>query len=562
MGYSKKGKLMKKRLLAVIMSLALIITFMPVAGYAMNGWEIVDTDSYFQLKDREPAYLKITVDISGVTDEEAPEFQYEWFHSENDASFETGTLNEANNYTEVLKVSEPGGYYADVRDKDGRSENIFFTVDEYVEPHLVGDTLWLDSKYYQAAYLEGDTSDSFKRLDVNSSNPDVISFFFYNADYRDNIYGYYLVPNKAGTSKITLHYTDDQGAEKYSSADFTVKPYPVFADFTVNGETFDAGTHKDVYSVTNYKGTETSVKISTRPGWTVKEAYYYIFNKEDSDAPENTIWLDKEDYEKANQFAFPENAFRQHMVLTFVNEEGEDIDYRIDFTRGSEPYDISYGEPTGHYGTEEGSGSSTGEAGESTVIAGTPEVTLSPTNFTYKYAVKKVKVGKKKKKQAVATVQVPTVSSVMLDGKKLTANDYEVSFSNAKSGAIGKYTATVTLKGDYKGTGTATYSINPKPAKISKLAKGKKKMTVKWKKAAKNDITYKALDGYEIQYSLSPDFSSADTKTTTASRKAASKAIKKLQSKQTYYVRVRTYKSAGGAKLYSNWSAVKSVKVK
>ena len=202
------------------------------------------------------------------------------------------------------------------------------------------------------------------------------------------------------------------------------------------------------------------------------------------------------------------------------------------------------------------------EAEEVAANTGTPEITLSATDFTYKYVVKKVKVGKKKKKQAVATTYVPTVSSVVLNGRKLSASDYDVAYSDAESSALGQYKVTVTLKGKYKGTGTAIYNINPKPAKISKPSKGKKKMTVKWKKAAKNDIKYKALDGYEIQYSLSSDFSSDDTRTITASRKARSKSIKKLQSKQTYYVRIRSYKNAGGVKLYSGWSAVKSVKVK
>ena len=193
---------------------------------------------------------------------------------------------------------------------------------------------------------------------------------------------------------------------------------------------------------------------------------------------------------------------------------------------------------------------------------GTPEIKLSATELTYKYHVQKVKVGKKKKKLAVAEEQKPTILTVSLNGKVISADYYDVVWSDENSKNIGKYTVTVTLKNGYKGANVAAYNINPKPAKISKPAKGKKKMTVKWKKAAKNDITYKTLDGYEIQYSLSSDFSSADTKTATSSRKAKSKAIKKLQSKQTYYVRIRTYKSAGGVKLYSDWSAVKSVAVK
>ena len=193
---------------------------------------------------------------------------------------------------------------------------------------------------------------------------------------------------------------------------------------------------------------------------------------------------------------------------------------------------------------------------------GTPEIKLSATELTYKYHVQKVKVGKKKKKQAVAEEQKPTILTVSLNGKVISADYYDVVWSDENSKNIGKYTVTVTLKNGYKGANVAAYNINPKPAKISKPAKGKKKMTVKWKKAAKNDITYKALDGYEIQYSLSSDFSSADTRSVAASKKAKSKAIKKLQSKQTYYVRIRTYKNAGGVKLYSDWSAVKSVAVK
>ena len=37
---------------------------------------------------------------------------------------------------------------------------------------------------------------------------------------------------------------------------------------------------------------------------------------------------------------------------------------------------------------------------------------------------------------------------------------------------------------------------------------------------------------------------------------------KKLSAKKQYYVKVRTYKTAGGKKYYSSWSNVKSVKTK
>lgn len=38
--------------------------------------------------------------------------------------------------------------------------------------------------------------------------------------------------------------------------------------------------------------------------------------------------------------------------------------------------------------------------------------------------------------------------------------------------------------------------------------------------------------------------------------------VKKLKAKKKYYVRVRTYKTVKGKKVYSSWSKVKSIKTK
>ena len=38
--------------------------------------------------------------------------------------------------------------------------------------------------------------------------------------------------------------------------------------------------------------------------------------------------------------------------------------------------------------------------------------------------------------------------------------------------------------------------------------------------------------------------------------------VKKLKAKKKYYVRVRTYKTVKGKKVYSSWSNVKSIKTK
>ena len=38
--------------------------------------------------------------------------------------------------------------------------------------------------------------------------------------------------------------------------------------------------------------------------------------------------------------------------------------------------------------------------------------------------------------------------------------------------------------------------------------------------------------------------------------------VKKLKAKKKYYVRVRTYKTVKGKKVYSSWSKVKNIKTK
>jgi hypothetical protein len=102
------------------------------------------------------------------------------------------------------------------------------------------------------------------------------------------------------------------------------------------------------------------------------------------------------------------------------------------------------------------------------------------------------------------------------------------------------------------------YRADLPAVKISKPKTGKKKMTVKWKKVSKKN--QKKIQGIEIQIATDPDFANI-VKTTTASKKKASKAIKGLQSKTKYYVRVRAYSNLADGKHVSVWKS-KSVKIK
>lgn len=96
--------------------------------------------------------------------------------------------------------------------------------------------------------------------------------------------------------------------------------------------------------------------------------------------------------------------------------------------------------------------------------------------------------------------------------------------------------------------------------KIKKPAKSKAGMTVKWKKVSKKNR--KKISGIEIQFSTTRSFAAATSKVVKAGKKSASKKVKKLLRKKTYYVRIRSYKWINGKKHVSAWSAVKKVKTK
>ncbi len=149
--------------------------------------------------------------------------------------------------------------------------------------------------------------------------------------------------------------------------------------------------------------------------------------------------------------------------------------------------------------------------------------------------------------------KTPNVT-VKLSGKTLKKNtDYTVKYSNNK--AVGKATAKITFKGNYKGTKTLTFKINPVKTAVKSLTAGKKSLKVA--------ITKKTtqVTGYQIQYATNKSFKSAKTKYVT-SYKTTSATLKGLSAKKTYYVRVRTYKTVKDVKYYSSWSTIKYKKTK
>ena len=82
-------------------------------------------------------------------------------------------------------------------------------------------------------------------------------------------------------------------------------------------------------------------------------------------------------------------------------------------------------------------------------------------------------------------------------------------------------------------------------------SKKAKKATVKWKRVS-------GVDGYVVEYSTKANMKSAKKKNV----KAISVTLKNLKKGKKYYVRVRGYKVVDGKKAYTQYSAVKSVKIK
>ena len=94
---------------------------------------------------------------------------------------------------------------------------------------------------------------------------------------------------------------------------------------------------------------------------------------------------------------------------------------------------------------------------------------------------------------------------------------------------------------------------------ISKPKAMKKAAKVKWKKISRKDR--RRIDKVQIQFSRDKTFTKG-VKTVTAKKTAASKKIKKLKRRKTYYIRIRAYSKRGGIEHASAWSKVRSVRAK
>ncbi len=97
---------------------------------------------------------------------------------------------------------------------------------------------------------------------------------------------------------------------------------------------------------------------------------------------------------------------------------------------------------------------------------------------------------------------------------------------------------------------TVTNKIN---TKITSIKQKKKTLKIGWKKVT-------GIDGYEIQYSTSKSFKKPKKLIKRPNIKNVT--VKKIKLKKKYYVRIRTFISENGKRIYSDWSKTKTKKTK
>ena len=159
--------------------------------------------------------------------------------------------------------------------------------------------------------------------------------------------------------------------------------------------------------------------------------------------------------------------------------------------------------------------------------------------------------------------------NVKATGGKIT---YKSNNNNVKVDSLGKVTIEKNFSGQAVITVTAgdsnyktvtkkvTITVKPAATTISSVKNStaknasKGKITVAWSK-----LSY--VTGYEIQYSTSSSFASGNKTVNISGASNVSKVISGRTKNKTYYVRIRTYKTIAGKKVYSAWSAKKSVKI-
>ena len=144
---------------------------------------------------------------------------------------------------------------------------------------------------------------------------------------------------------------------------------------------------------------------------------------------------------------------------------------------------------------------------------------------------------------------------VVLDGQTLkNGTDYKAAYS--KNRQVGLARVVITGTGAYKGSITVRFQISPRPTSLVKVTGGTKSLSLTWKKQSPQ------VSGYQIEISMKKDFSEIEKSLEIKGASMVKKYISGLKKQRNYYVRIRTFKSAGQNGYYSSWSKIRYAKTK
>ena len=123
-----------------------------------------------------------------------------------------------------------------------------------------------------------------------------------------------------------------------------------------------------------------------------------------------------------------------------------------------------------------------------------------------------------------------------------------------KGPGVAKITVKAAATTDYKAASkTVTVTVAPKKQSISLINKIKKQLTIKWKKNTK-------ASGYQVVYSTNKKFTGK--KTVRKAKTTTSYKIKGLKKGKKYYVKVRSYKTVNGKRIYGAYSTAQKATIK
>ena len=138
-------------------------------------------------------------------------------------------------------------------------------------------------------------------------------------------------------------------------------------------------------------------------------------------------------------------------------------------------------------------------------------------------------------------VKTPTVTVTNAQGKKLVKDtDYTVKYPSGRKN-IGKYTVTITFKGNYTGTTSLAYTIGPKnPSSFKAALYGHDDVQLTWSKVS-------GATGYKVYYKKSTASSYELLATTTSTSCKATN----LADGAKYTFKIHTYKKVSGNNCYN-----------